>query len=331
MRLLNRAILAVFCLPVAFSGLWGAMALWFRLPGSDCITTAASFAFAALAFWAALSLFRPGRRRWVAAYAVSFGALIIWWNTLVPPAEGNWSPEVARQVTGSIEGDVLTLRNMRTFDWRTEEDFTETWGTQSFDLSQIESVDLFMSYWAGPSMAHLMLSFGFADGTYLSWSAEVRRPVGKEFSPVADFFKSNSLVIVAGTEPDIVGLRSNIQMADVYMFRLAGDPARRRRLLEGYVESANRLALRPAFFHSLLTNCSMTVIQLARSLGADLPADWRVLVNGYFPEYLYELNAMNDKISFEELRTLGYISERARAQGLNEGFSQAIRMGVPSP
>ena len=185
-------------LPVlAYSALWGSLALWFKLPMPDILRAVISGVFAVFGIGTLVATFTAARWRWLAAFSVALIGVNIWWNTLVPPSDGNWSPEVARQVTATIEGDILTLENMRAFEWRSVDDVTETWVTRSFDLSQIETVDLFMSYWGGPSMAHFMLSFGFADGQYLAWSNEVRRETGSSFSPVADFFKAHTISVIA--------------------------------------------------------------------------------------------------------------------------------------
>jgi len=50
---------------------------------------------------------------------------------------------------------------------------------------------MFMSYWSGPTIAHVIMSFGFDDGRYLAWSIEVRRLAGGSFSPLADLFKNS--------------------------------------------------------------------------------------------------------------------------------------------
>ena len=325
MRILKLLFFVPLFVVVAYCVLWGSLALWFKLPVSETVRTSVALAFGVFGIGTLIAFFYETIWRWLSMFSVVFLALVLWWNTLIPPSVGDWSAEVSQQVSGTIEGDILTLTNVRDFQWRTEEDFDEAWVTRSYDLSQIESLDLFMSYWGGPHMAHLMLSFGFSDGEYLAWSVEVRREKGEKFSPVADFFKAHSLSVVAGTEQDVVGLRSNIQLADVYLYRIQGDADRRRDLLERYVRGANRLTEKPAFFHSLLTNCSRTVILLARSVGADIPADWRILVNGYFPSYLYDQGALGTELSFEEVKEAAFISDRALAHGLYSGYPDAIR------
>ncbi|MEM6374537.1 MAG: DUF4105 domain-containing protein, partial [Pseudomonadota bacterium] len=209
--------------------------------------------------------------------------------------------------------------------------FDEVWVSRTYDMSKITSVDLFMSYWAGPAMAHLMVSYGFEDGTNLTWTVEVRRAIGGSFSPVADYFKANTMAVIASEERDVVGVRTNIRKERVQLFRLRGQPEAARDMLTAYVDLANSVAEEPRWFHSVFSNCSLTVVDLARSVGINLPLDYRVIVNGFFPEYLYEQGAMNPDFTIEELYSLGAISARGQEAGLTDEYSAAIREGVPAP
>ncbi len=330
-RFLWYVVGVLLALVIAFLTTWAALALWYRLPASDGIRVCSAILSGLLGCIVIVSLFTPSRRRGIVAFVLAFGAVSLWWSTIQPPTDGNWPPEFSRQVTGKVDGDILTLTNVRDIVWRTRTDFTEYWETRSYDLSKLDSIDVFLSYWAGPNMAHFILSFGFEGDEYLAWSVEVRREVGGEFSPVADAFKAHSLIIFAADERDAVGLRTNIEKADVQIFRLRASPEVARELLLQYVEDANKLAVRPEFYNSITTNCTTTVLRMMEAVGDPFPFDWRLIVNGYLPGYAYDRGAVDTSIPLEDLRELGSISESAQAEGLTESYSTAIRHGVPSP
>ncbi len=330
-RALRYTLIGLLMLLVAIATLWAALALWFRLPAPDTVRMVLAGLFAL--FGAAMTIGLLGHRRVAALglFAVGLAGVLAWWITITPPDDAPWSPDVARQVSGEIDGDILTLTDIRDFEWRSNDDFTVNWITRSYDLAQLRTVDMFMSYWAGPEMAHFILSFGFANGDQLAWSVEVRRQVGGGFSPVADFFKTNTLAIVAATETDVVGVRSNVRGEDVQIFRLNAKPEVARALLEEYVRDANRLAATPQWYNSLTTNCTTVVVHMMTAIGNGLPLDWRLIANGYLPDYAYDHGALAMQYQLSELRELGQIAGRGKAHGLRPGFSQAIRVGVPTP
>nr|WP_252393708.1 DUF4105 domain-containing protein [Candidatus Rhodoblastus alkanivorans] len=312
-------------------GVWASLALWFRLPGPEWVRAIAAAAFAALALATLVALFSARRWRMLAAFALAFGALLMWWSTIKPLDEADWSPDVARQVTGVVEGNILTLKNVRDFDWSSGTAFKERWVAESYDLSRLREFDLFLAYWAGPEMSHLIMSFGFEDGRWLAWSVEVRSRRGGEFSPIADLFRSNPLVIIASDERDVVRLRSNIRKEDVQLYRLRTPPDVARSILLQYVEESNALAAQPQFYNSITTNCTTAVVKLIRAAGGHMPFDWRLIVNGFLPSYLYDRGAVDTRISLAELRARARIGERARQAGDAPDFSRIIREGVPSP
>lgn len=316
---------------VAAATAWSSLALWYRLPIAELGRMFLACGFVAIGLATIVAFASRWRIRALLAFSALFVLVVVWWNTIMPRATGDWAPDVARQVTGTVEGNMLALTDVRNFEWRSEGDFREHWETRSYDLSQVRTVDMFMSYWSGPEIAHVILSFGFQDGEHLAWSIEVRRRSGGAFSPLADMFKSNPLVIVAADERDVVGVRSNVRGEDVQIYRLKATPKQARQLLLEYVADANTLAKKPEFYNSLTSNCTTIVVKLMRLAGDTVPFDWRLIINGYLPDYAYDRGAVDTAMPMEALRDIAHIGERARKDGLSREFSSAIRMGVPSP
>ncbi len=330
-RLILIILLLAMAIVVAAATAWAALALWYRLPLPDVGRGIAAGVFVILGLVTVAALFGRWRFSAIAVFGAAFLGITFWWSTIMPQANAAWAPDVARQVTGTIEGDVLTLTNVRDFEWRSNTDFTERWTTRTYDLSKLKAVDMFMSYWSGPKIAHVIFSFGFDGGVQLAWSIEVRHRMGGSFSPLADLFKNDPLVILAADERDVVGVRSNVRGEDVQIYRLRATPQQARLLLLEYVADANALATTPQWYNSITTNCTTTVVKLMRVAGDEVPFDWRLIVNGYLPDYAYDRGAIDTSMPLSQLREIAQIDERARAVGLTSEFSKAIRVGVPFP
>ncbi len=322
--------IVVAILIIAPLGLWSAFALWFRLPAPAAVRAVAAGVAGFTALVTMIALFSRFRWRALGLFALAFAGVVLWWSTILPPLDGDRAPDVARQTAGTVKGDILTLSDVRDFDWRSDDDFTQKWETRSYDLSKLNSLDLILAYWAGPQMAHLIMSFGFDDGQFLSWSIEVRREKSGEFSPLADAFKSHTIVSLATTERDSVRLRANVRGEDVRIYRLRASPNAIRTLLLGYVDEATALHSRPVWYNSITTNCTTAVTRLIRTLGGALPFDWRLIVNGYMPGFLYDHGAVNTSMPLAELMERARIAERAKAADQSPDFSRLIRVGVPA-
>src|SRR5882672_4201934 len=168
-------MVGLLALLVLGSAAWGVAALWYFDHASLALraTLAAAFALAALLCLAGFFLGR-WRRRALTAYAVLF-AIVLWrWAAIEPSNDRDWQPETARLAYATIAGDQVTLHNIRNFDYRTETDFTPAYYEKTFDLRQLDSVDLIASYWMGPAIAHVFLSFGFAGKDHVAISIEAR-------------------------------------------------------------------------------------------------------------------------------------------------------------
>lgn len=320
-------LLSVIVLGVLLATLWSALALWFQAP-MPLVFIALAIALGA----AAIGGLVRGSYIPLALFFVAWMGLQAWWWLGVRPSNSReWMPEVAQQTYGIVQGDSVTLHNVRNFDWRSKTDYVEQWETKTYDLSQLQSVDLVLSYWGRPAIAHTMVSFGFADGQHVVFSVEIRRKLGDEFSEIGGFFRQYELAVLASTEQDSLRVRTNVRDEEGYLFRVQMPQGRAaaRALFMSYLETANQLREHPRFYNTITANCTTIVYQLAREIVPGLPLDYRLLVSGYLPEYLYELGALQGAGSVAEYRRAGHYTRRAQDSKDVTTFSQDIRRGVP--
>ena len=216
------------------AGLWAAAALWFDGPASRPLAGALAGAFA-LALVAILARVRPLSRAALACLAL-FAAVLVWWLLIEPSNQRAWQPDVARLPTARFEGDRVTLANVRHFEYRGEQDYTERWEERSYDLATLRGADMFLSYWGSPWIAHTIMSWEFADGEHLAISIETRKEEGEEYSAVRGFFRRYELYYVVADESDVIGLRTRHRGEEVYLYRLRTPPDRARGLLLQYLQ-----------------------------------------------------------------------------------------------
>lgn len=329
-RLLSIAGRLLLVLAAMLAALWGTLALWYRLPLGEFGRYVLPALWIVLAFLA-LAAVIAARWRLTLPFVAALAALLIWWSTIQPTGKGDWADDVARQFTATVEGSTARLSDVRDFEWRSDTDYTPRWEDRRYDLDAITSVDLFASYWAGPAIAHTMLSFGFSDGRHLVFSVEVRRKQGEVYSAISGFFKNDELIVVAADERDVIRVRSNVRGEDVQLFRLRTSPPQAKELFLYLLSEANDLAARPRFYNTATTNCTTVPFHLAQKLDPNLPVDWRVIVSGYMPDYLYGIGALSHQVPLAELRRRGQIETRAKAAGDSSDFSALIRVGIPGP
>lgn len=326
----------------ALCSLWGAMALYGHAPPSQ-----PPWPPALVVVWCVAWLLWLGyaiRQRRILTLCVGalvmMLALLVWWGRITPQAQRDWADDVRQQVRVLIDPDNTTkvqLQQVRNFAWRSESDYTPRWETRSYDLQQLRSVDVALSYWMGPAIAHTLVSFGFSDGQHLVFSIEIRKEKHEEFDALAGFFKQYEMVLVAADERDILGVRTNVRAEQVHLYRVQMSPADMRSLFMAYAQQASQLEQAPRFYHTLTANCTTIVWLLARRIGHTLPIDWRLLASGYLPEYLRDHQALASTQPLEVLRSTGDITQRAQRwpvpagqddAALSADFSRHIRQDM---
>ncbi|MGH6760504.1 MAG: DUF4105 domain-containing protein [Phyllobacterium sp.] len=315
---------------ILLAAAWGGFAIWHQVPLAGGWLTAAVCVWGLLSAVTLILVFTHGMRRVFPFYGLFVLALLFWWSTIHPSNDRIWAADVAEMTKGAANGEIVTLDNVRNFDWRTETDFTPRWETRQFDLGKLATIDLFLSYWSSPAIAHTLVSFGFSDGKFVTFSVEIRKEKGEQFSEIGGFFKEFETSVVAADERDIIRLRTNIRGEDVYLYRIVMPKAAMRALFLAYVDEANILIETPRFYNTVTANCTTIVYNMIRHIISGLPLDYRLLFSGYLPEYIYRIGGLDKRHSLDELRQMAHINQRAIKADQDPTFSLAIRGGIPA-
>jgi len=309
-------------------GPWALMALWLDMrPGWLRIPSVIVYLVVAgtLFLWTDLAVWR-----WAVWIALN-GGVIGWWLRLKPPLGQDWAPEVAHMPWAEQTGDRVILHDVRNFEYRTETDYTGHWETRTIDLRQILGADLFLTHWGPPLIAHSIVSFRFADGTYLATSIEARRTRTQKYSALRGFFRQFQLIYLIADERDVVRLRTNYRNGeDVYLYRTRLKAADARALFEGYLGWMNMTRAQPQWYNALTKNCStpMTSYLAKANVGGISRWDWRGVLDGSGDKMLYQLGDLEgDGLPFDQLKRQALVNPAARAADGAADFSQRIREG----
>jgi hypothetical protein len=304
---------------------WGVLAVYYsHLPVSLRPVAAVVFGLGSIAL---LVFVRP-RRRGLLIFLGVFVLLVAWWLAIPPSNDRNWQPDVAVLPDAVIEGNNVTIRNIRNCDYRSETDFDVRHYDRTYDLNKLRTADLFLIYWGSPMIAHTMLSFGFEGDEYLCISIETRKEKGESYSAVRGFFKQYELTYVIADERDLVRLRTNYRGEDVYLYRLNATPGVARDVLMSYLGQVNRLKQHAEWYNALTSNCTTNIRGHARPYAIS-PWDWRILLNGHIDEMAYQNGRLDQSLPFAELKARSHINDQGKAADKDPAFSKRIREGLP--
>ena len=277
----------------------------------------------------AIVIFVRGKLLKLAIVFGAFAVVVSWWLTFKPSNDRPWQPDVDKTAWAEINGDEVTIHNVRNCDYRTTTDFTPHWETRTIRLSQITGIDVAINYWGSPWIAHPIVSFQFADALPLCFSIETRKTIGQQTSAVEGLYRQYTLIYVVADERDCIRLRTNYRREDVYLYHTLASPAQARERFREYINTVNALHESPRWYNAVTSNCT-TSIRAQRAANLRIPWDWRILLNGKADEMLYQDHAVaTGGLSFSELKQRSLINERAHAADQSPDFSRIIREGLP--
>jgi hypothetical protein len=307
--------------------LWSVMAVYYsNLPAPWVKTTACCLYLVALVL--ILVLARP----WWLRRLLCLGGfiMVLVWFLLIPPSnDRDWQPDVAVLPYAEINGNEVTIHNIRNCDYRSETDYTVRHYDKTLDLSKLQSADFYVVYWGSPLICHTMLSFGFGGNDYVCFSIETRKEKAESYSAIKGFFRQFELTYVVADERDLVRLRTNYRGEQVYLYRLKTDPAIAKLVFLDYLKEVNRLKERPEWYNALTSNCTTNIRGHTRAYTKNKGFDWRIIVNGRVDELAYERGSLEQTLPFAQLKTRSLVNDRAKAADQSPDFSARIREGLP--
>ena len=278
---------------------------------------------------AVLVKFKASRRAAIVCLA-SFFCVLLWWLTLKASNSGSWEPDHERTAWVEINGDRVTIHNLRNCDYRTETDYSNCWSDKTIYLSQLRAADLFLTNWGVSFASHPIVSFQFGDKEHIAFSIEARYRPGQEYSTFRGFFRQFGLILIVADERDLIRLRTNYRKdEEVYMYRLRLPPETLRAAFFTYVNYLNHLKDNPEWYNALTRNCTTT---LDRQLSADTdnpqPWNYQYLLNGTLDKLLFDRGRLvSEGLSFPELKQREHINAAARLANQSPDFSTLIRVG----
>jgi hypothetical protein len=317
--------LLVMWFAVALCTLWAIAALYIdiRMPVLR-VPVAIVFALSILA----ILIKAKGQVRAAGLCVTAFGIVLLWWLSLSPSNQRAWRADVAKTAWAEIDGDRVTIHNLRNCDYRAESEYTDCWHDRTVDLSQIRGIDFFFVNWGPRWIGHPIISFAFGDNQHIAFSIEARYEDGESYSAVLGFFRQYELIFIAADERDVIRLRTNYRKdEEVYRYAIRAGPPTARAIFQTYIAYLNKLREQPEWYNAATKNCTTTLDkEIAEDMPNPQPWSYQFLVNGTLDELIYNRQRLvTGGLPFPQLKERAHINVAARAADQSPDFSALIR------
>jgi hypothetical protein len=326
MKIISKVLRSLIIWTIFLSmHVWAGMALYFcAFPSDEKLRLWITVAYAAVTVL--VLIVHRFRRKGLIISLFFFITVAMWFRAINPKQHGDY-PEHLRMPSAELNGDYVTVHNVRNCDYGMLQDFDVRYESRRFDLSQLESVDLLVNYRGPERAAHSFLSFGFKNGTYVAVSAENRPELTEAYDILKGFFKQYELIYIWADERDLVRLHTNYLDEDVYLFRIYNvDQQVIRKLFISVLNRTMKLARFPEFYDAFQATCMNTIDRhMIEAHVYDIPLWQRSILTGTIDVRLYNEGFLDTNVPFVELRRAAQINDRAKAADQDKEFSAKIR------
>ena len=100
------------------------------------------------------------------------------------------------------------------------------------------------------------MSFGLADGSYLSVSIEVRKEKDEDYNVLLGTMRQFEMIYVVADERDLIRLRTRHRDSDVFVYPTVATPEQAQTLFVDVMKKVNELTVEPEFYNTVLNNCT---------------------------------------------------------------------------
>lgn len=334
MQIINRAtsfaftlIKVIIFIAVVASAFWCKTVIYFFAKDLNAFQSILSWAFVFV--WLGVFVLYPKILHSLVAYFVSVFVIFAIWASIPASNDRDWLAEYALAPISEYDGDdTVTISNIRDFEYHgTRDDFTPRYQTNTYNLDDLEGVDLILSHWSDNVMiAHTMLVFRFKDAENLVLSAETRREKGEAWGILPGFFNQYELIYLLGTEEDLIKRRILISDEDIFLYSSVLDHEKAVEFFKDTLRSIDELEKNPIFYNTLTHNCTSSLFNLVPNPKAYEWLNPELLLNGVSDKYLRRTGFLKGKGSYWEFKLSHYISHRIKDSPNKDGdFSELMR------
>ncbi|MCP4177314.1 MAG: DUF4105 domain-containing protein [bacterium] len=327
--ILKKTVISIAYVLLILIYVWCIPAVYFMSMRAEGFYLILTFGFAVLLPFLFFCLYKKKYKIYI-LYGLCL-IVIIFFTHMIPFDNKNWIDSVAVMPSVSFDKNLVSVRNIRNFDYETEFIYKIDYYNKTFDINSIKSVDYILSYWDDNIyIAHTLLRFGFDNGSHICVSVETRLEKGEPQSGLRGLYNQYELIYILADESDILMLRTNYRKEKVYVFPFKGTKEDMERLFWAVMKKVQHLEHKPEFYNTLKENCLTSLTNELRKIkDRKILFDYRYILNGQSDKLGYERGLFTtNEMNFKEFKKKHYINQYISDKTDKNNYSQVIRDGM---
>lgn len=253
--------------------------------------------------------------------------LIGYVKQMQPRTDRNWDPEFAKLPRVSLDGNMVTITNIRNWTFNETGVTGEEYFTETYDIDELEQVWFVVEpFILSDLVAHTYFTFDFNGHEPVSFSIEARREEDEEYSGVSGLFNQYELMYLWGTERDLLYRRAVYLDHDVYMYPLQLSAEQEQALFWMLAKETQGIAENPRFYNTITSNCTNELARIVNEMRPHtVPVHLSYLLTGLADQYLYRLGYIPSDQPFDQIRQQFKIDEFVEQHYTDERAALELR------